>query len=253
MRLRLVHLYGDLMNLYGDRGNIMSLQRRCAWRQIELDVVEVSVGERVDPTATDLFFFGGGQDREQESVSRDLAAGNGDAIREAVENGAALLAVCGGYQLLGRFFRTSEGAEIQGTGLFDAHTVAGGTRMVGNLLIEGDVAGERRSLVGFENHSGRTYLGEGAAPLGRVIVGNGNNGQDHLEGARYRAAIGTYLHGPALPKNPWLTDWLILAALQRRLGENATLPDIDDTREVAAHRAVADRVRHDGNVRTSIR
>jgi CobQ-like glutamine amidotransferase family enzyme len=253
MRLRLVHLYGDLMNLYGDRGNILALQRRCAWRQIDLDVMEVTVGDLVDPAASDIFFFGGGQDREQETVSRDLAAGNGEAIREAIERGASLLAVCGGYQLLGRFFRTNEGVEIPGTGLFDAYTVAGGSRMVGNLLIEGDLAGERRSLVGFENHSGRTYLGEGAAPLGRVVVGNGNNGQDRLEGARYRAAIGTYLHGPALPKNPWLTDWLILAALQRHLGADAALPELDDRRELAAHGAVADRVRREGNVRTSIR
>lgn len=253
MRLRLVHLYGDLMNLYGDRGNIISFQRRCAWRHIELEVIELTVGDRVDPTASDIFFFGGGQDREQETVSRDLAAGNGEAIQEAVDGGAALLAVCGGYQLLGRFFRTSDGVQIPGTGLFDAYTVAGSSRMVGNLLIERDVGGERRSLVGFENHSGRTYLGEGAAPLGRVIVGSGNNGQDRLEGACYRAAIGTYLHGPALPKNPWLTDWLILAALHRHLGEDAALPALDDSREVAAHAAVADRVQREGNVRTSIR
>jgi lipid II isoglutaminyl synthase (glutamine-hydrolysing) len=273
MRLRLVHLYADLMNLYGDRGNILSLQRRCAWRQIDLDLTDVSVGDRVDPTASDIFFFGGGQDREQETVSRDLTAGNGEAIREAVDGGAALLAVCGGYQLLGRFFRTGDGVEIPGTGLFDSYTVAGGSRMVGNLLIEGDLgpaapspaaagegwgeghprSGERHTLVGFENHSGRTYLGEGTAPLGRVVVGNGNNGEDRLEGARYRAAIGTYLHGPALPKNPWLTDALILAALQRYLGPDAELPPLDDGRELLAHTAVVDRVRREGNVRTSIR
>lgn len=253
MRLRLVHLYGDLMNLYGDRGNIIALQRRCAWRNIELEVTEMTVGDRVDSAASDIFFFGGGQDREQETVSRDLAAGNGEAIQEAVEQGAALLSVCGGYQLLGRFFRTSEGVEIPGTGLLDAYTVAGASRMVGNLLIEGEIDGVRRTLVGFENHSGKTYVGDGAEPLGRVIVGNGNNGEDHFEGARYKAAIGTYLHGPALPKNPWLADWLIHAALRRRVGEGAELPPLDDSRELAANAAVTARVRRDGNVRTSIR
>lgn len=253
MRLQLVHLYGDLMNLYGDRGNIIALQRRCAWRDIDLDVTEVTVGDRVDPAASDIFFFGGGQDREQETVARDLAGGNGEAIQEAVEDGAALLSVCGGYQLLGRFFRTAEGIEIPGTGLLDAHTEAGASRMVGNLLVEGELDGERRALVGFENHSGRTYLGERAQPLGRVIVGSGNNGEDHFEGARYKAAIGTYLHGPALPKNPWLTDWLIRAAVRRRFGDGVQLPPLDDGRELAAHSAVAERVRRTGNVRTSIR
>jgi CobQ-like glutamine amidotransferase family enzyme len=252
MRLRLVHLYGDLMNLYGDRGNIIALRRRCAWRNIELELSEVSAGDRVDPHASDIFFFGGGQDREQETVSRDLATGSGAAIQEAVDNGAALLAICGGYQLLGRFFRTSEGVEIPGTGLFDAHTMAGARRMVGNLLIENGT-GFGATLVGFENHSGQTYLGPSAQPLGRVVVGNGNNGEDGTEGARYRAAVGTYLHGPVLPKNPALTDWLIHAGLQRRLGDGVELPALDDARELAAHAAVADRIRHEGNVRTSIR
>ena len=253
MRLRLVHLYGDLMNLYGDRGNIIAIQRRCAWRNIDLTVHEVTVGDRVDPAVSDIFFFGGGQDREQETVSRDLAAGNGEAIQESVEDGASLLSVCGGYQLLGRFFRTAEGVEIPGIGLFDAHTVAGSSRMVGNLLIEGEIEGVARTLVGFENHSGRTYVGEGAGALGRVVVGSGNNGEDQLEGARYKGAIGTYLHGPALPKNPWLTDWLILCALRRRLGADVTLPPLEDDRELEAHAAVTDRVRREGNVRTSIR
>ena len=251
-RLRLVHLYGDLMNLYGDRGNIIALQRRSAWRGIDLEVVDVSIGDQVDPATSDLFFFGGGQDREQETVSRDLRAGNGPAIRRAVEDGAALLAVCGGYQLLGHFFRSAEGAEIAGVGLFDAYTIAGPQRMVGNLLVQ-DALQNSRPLVGFENHSGRTYLGSGVDPLGQVLVGHGNNGQDQLEGARYRAAIGTYLHGPALPKNPWLADWLLLAALRRRLGPDATLPPLDDSAELTAHDRVAERVLRKGNVRTSIR
>jgi CobQ-like glutamine amidotransferase family enzyme len=252
VQLRLVHLYGDLMNLYGDRGNIIALQRRAAWRGIDLEVVDVTVGGSVNPASTDIFFFGGGQDREQETVSRDLQGGNGEAICRAVEDGAALLAVCGGYQLLGHFFRSGDGTEIPGVGLFDAHTVAGPRRMVGNLLA-GDALGSGHSLVGFENHSGRTYLGAAVEPLARVVAGHGNNGEDRLEGARYRAAIGTYLHGPALPKNPWLADWLLLAALRRRLGADALLEPLDDSAEAAAHDRVADRVLREGNVRTSIR
>jgi hypothetical protein len=251
--MRLIYLYGDLMNLYGDRGNIIALQRRCAWRGIDLEVFEVTTGDRIDPQSSDLFFFGGGQDREQSTVSEDLARGNGEAIQEAVEEGAALLAVCGGYQLLGHFFRTAEGVEIPGTGLFDAHTVAGSVRNVGNVVAESNLCDEPHTLVGFENHSGRTYLGEGIEPLARVIAGCGNNGEDSLEGARYRHAVGTYLHGPLLPKNPWLADWLILGALRRRLGPDVGLPPLDDERERMAHEAVRERVLRHGNVRTSIR
>jgi CobQ-like glutamine amidotransferase family enzyme len=277
MRLRLVYLYGDLMNLYGDRGNIITLQRRSAWRGIELGVEEVTVGDRVHPESSDLFFFGGGQDREQEAVSRDLMQGNGDAVCEAIEAGAALLAVCGGYQLLGHYFRTGDGVEIPGVGLFDAFTVAGPTRNVGNVIAQADIDGEVRPLVGFENHSGRTYVGAGqrdatrptdrvldasqnsreavtpTVALARVVVGQGNNGEDRTEGARYRNAVGTYLHGPVLPKNPWLADWLLLAALRRRAGPDATLAPLDDAQELAAHQAIARLVRQRGRVRTSIR
>jgi CobQ-like glutamine amidotransferase family enzyme len=276
MKLRLVYLYGDLMNLYGDRGNIITLQCRSAWRGIDLEVVEATVRDRIDPKSSDLFFFGGGQDREQEAVSRDLMQGNGEAVREAVEDGAALLAVCGGYQLLGHYFRTGEGVEIPGVGLFDAATIAGPARNVGNVVAEADFDGETRRLVGFENHSGRTYVGAAqpdstlrngplpgrplaaglgvpTVPLGRVIIGQGNNGADRTEGARYRNAVGTYLHGPVLPKNPWLADWLLLAALQRRVGPDATLAPLDDAQELAAHRSIVNLVRQRGRVRTSIR
>ena len=264
MQLQLVYLYGDLMNLYGDRGNIIALQRRCEWRSIELRVSEVSIGDHVDPASVDIFFFGGGQDAEQDVVSRDLATNTGEAIEEAVNDGAALLSVCGGYQLLGRFFRTSEGVEIPGTGLFDAYTVAGPTRNVGNVVAETTLDGQQHTIVGFENHSGRTYLGAtgsrsadlAAHPteaLARVVVGKGNNGEDGREGARYRGAIGTYLHGPLLPKNPWLSDWLILTALRRRLGEDASLDPLDDVIETEARAAVATRVLRKGNARTSIK
>jgi lipid II isoglutaminyl synthase (glutamine-hydrolysing) len=265
MQLELVYLYGDLMNLYGDRGNIIALQRRCEWRGIDLRVREITIGDGIDPAQSDLFFFGGGQDAEQGVVSRDLMTNTGEAIEEAVNDGAALLSVCGGYQLLGRFFRTSEGVEIPGTGLFDAYTVAGPTRNVGNVVAEAILDGQQHTIVGFENHSGRTYLGgepdasragtsaHPTEPLARIVVGRGNNGEDGLEGARYRGAIGTYLHGPILPKNPWLTDWLILTALRRRLGDDAALDPLDDRMETAARNAVAESVLRKGNARTSIR
>lgn len=253
MRLRLVHLYGDLMNLYGDRGNIIALQRRCAWRDIELEVAEVSIRDHLDPATSDLFFFGGGQDQEQDVVSRDLAQGTGEAIQEAVQDGASLLAVCGGYQLLGHYFRTSEGVDLPGTGLFDCHTEAGRHRNVGNVVAEADVDGGRQTLVGFENHSGRTYLAAGASPLATVRVGNGNNGEDQTEGIRWKHAVGTYLHGPILPKNPWLADWLIRGALRRRLGPDVSLAPLDDRVEQAAHATVMSTILRHGNVRTSIR
>jgi CobQ-like glutamine amidotransferase family enzyme len=254
MRLTVVYLYGELMNLYGDRGNILAIQRRCEWRGIGVELVHVGVGDRIDPGAADLLFFGGGQDVEQATVSRDLMAGNGSAIEEAVDAGAGLLAVCGGYQLLGRFFRTANGVEIPGSGLFDAFTVAGAARLVGNVVAEAEIDGRSETLVGFENHSGRTFVGAAAttAPLARVLVGGGNNGEDGAEGARRGTAIGTYLHGPVLPKNPWLTDWLILAALRRR-HQVEILDPLDDTLEIATNRALASRFKREGNVRTSIR
>lgn len=252
-RLRLVHLYADLMSLYGDRGNVLALQCRCAWRGISLETVEATLGDHLDPSDTDIVFFGGGQDREQEVVSRDLAEGIGEAVREAVEDGAALLAVCGGYQLLGHFFKTSDGVEIPGVGLFDLHTVAGPRRMVGDILVSAQLGNQDTSLVGFENHSGQTFLGANVEPLGRVLVGNGNNGGDRSEGVRYRNAIGTYLHGPVLPKNPDLADWLIHRALRRREGRDVHLAPLDDRVEIEAHTALAARIRKAGARRTSIR
>jgi len=265
--LRLVYLYGDLMNLYGDRGNILALQQRCAWRGIRLQVENVTIGDRFDPAATQLLFFGGGQDAEQAAISRDLAVRTGEAVEEAIQDGAALLAVCGGYQLLGRSFRTAEGVEIPGTGLFDAYTIAGSRRCVGDVVAEATLDGDRFPLVGFENHSGKTYLMPGGStapatdqagprrtvPLARVIVGSGNNGEDATEGARYLGAIGTYLHGPILPKNPWLADWLILTGLRRLIGPEATLAPLDDQLESAARDAFTERARRRRHTRTSIR
>jgi CobQ-like glutamine amidotransferase family enzyme len=244
--LRLVHLYPDLMSVYGDRGNVLALVRRAEWRGIDIQVSQLTVGDRLDPTEADLIFFGGGQDREQEVVSADFLRQKGEAVRQAVEEGAALLSVCGGYQLLGQSYTTVDGQELPGAGLFDVRSVPGPKRHIGNVLIETNLDGQPRTLVGFENHSGRTYLAPGVQPLGRAVVGAGNNGEDHTEGALFKGAIGCYLHGSLLPKNPWLADRLLIDALQHRRGEPVELEPLDDRLEIEAHLAVADRIRGAG-------
>ena len=210
------------MAIYGDRGNILTLTRRAEWRGIEARVDTVSAGDRLDPDRYDLIFFGGGQDAQQDIVAADLAGGKGDAVRAAIAGGAAALTVCGGYQLFGHYYRPHEGPELPGLGILDVHTVAGPTRFIGNVLAQSDDL-----LVGFENHSGRTYLGERAKPLATVIAGAGNNGEDRTEGAVQGKVIGTYLHGSLLPKNPWLADRLIGWALERRHGA-VSLSSLDD-------------------------
>ena len=239
--LRLAHLYPRLMNIYGDRGNILCLRRRCEARDIELVVEELDLGDPLDPAAYDLIFIGGGQDREQRRIAEDLAVGKGEALRKAAEGGVAMLAVCGGYQLFGRHYRTAAGDELPGAAVFDAWTVHPGE---GAHRCIGDVAArwEGSTLVGFENHGGRTYLGSGARPLARVERGFGNNGEDGSEGAVYRNAYGTYLHGSLLPKNPRFTDHLLRLALGRRYGDVELAP-LDDGVEAAAH-AAALRVAH---------
>jgi len=245
-RLRLIHLYPDLMSVYGDRGNVLTLVRRAEWRGIEVQLIELSVGDRLEPDEADLIFFGGGQDREQEVVSPDFLRQKAAAVRQAVDEGAALLSVCGGYQLLGQSYTTVDGQELPGAGLFDVRSVPGPRRHIGNVLIDTHLDGQRRTLVGFENHSGRTYLGRGVQPLGRAVVGAGNNGEDHTEGAVYQGAIGCYLHGSLLPKNPWLADRLLTIALCRRSGEPVELQPLDDRLEEDAHEAVAARIRGAG-------
>jgi len=241
LRINICHLYPDFMNLYGDRGNIIALYRRCFWHGLEVRVHNVSLRDDMEAADYDLFFMGGGQDREQSLIFRDLLD-RGPALVDAVNGGAALLAVCGGYQLLGRYYRTGTGEEMPGVGLFDAWTEAGKRRLIGNVVVRSSLAGVPRTIVGFENHSGRTYLGRGARPLGHMIRGGGNNGDDGTEGAVYRAAVGTYLHGSLLPKNAWLADWLIEQALRRRHGE-VSLPRLDDALEEAAHRAAIERAK----------
>jgi CobQ-like glutamine amidotransferase family enzyme len=244
--LRLVHLYPDLMSVYGDRGNVLALVRRAEWRGFAVRVEDLSVGDALDPDDVDLIFFGGGQDREQSVVSPDFLQQKGEAVREAVENGAALLSVCGGYQLLGTSYTTVDGQELPGAGLFLARSVPGPRRHIGNVLIETELDGVSRALVGFENHSGRTYLSPGVQPLGKTVVGAGNNGEDGTEGAVYLNAIGCYLHGSLLPKNPWLADWLLAAALRHRTKEPVTLAPLDDRLEDQAHQSVAARIRGAG-------
>lgn len=250
MQLTLVHLYPDLMNVYGDRGNVLALQRRCAWRGIELRVESVGIGDPLRPDICDLVFFGGGQDREQEVVSPDFVEHKGSAIRDAVEAGAVVLAVCGGYQLLGHSYTTVDGEELAGVGVFDVRSPPGSRRHIGNIVVRAELDGMAQTLVGFENHSGRTYLGPGCRPLGRVLIGSGNNGEDGTEGAVYREAHGCYMHGSLLPKNPWFADHLIGRALRRRYGPEAMLTPLDDRLEARAHEAVVRRARRLGAVRS---
>ncbi len=235
MELRVAHLYPDVMNLYGDRGNAIAIRARCARRGIGCTVRPVAIGDRFDPGDADLVLIGGGQDREQRRVAPDLLA-RGPALREAVEGGLPVLAVCGGFQLFGHRYVDHEGGSIPGIGVFDAETRHPGPaadRCIGDIVVEtrfGEVAG-------FENHGGRTYLAPGQEPFGRVRLGYGNNGEDGTEGAVRGNAIGTYLHGSLLPKNPVLADWLILAGLRRRYGPAVELAPLDDSAEERAHAA----------------
>lgn len=252
MKLTICHLYADLMNIYGDRGNIIAVSQRARWRGIEVEVVSVSLGSVLDPERCDVLFFGGGQDKEQFLVAGDFREVQAPKVHKFVEGGGVLLSVCGGYQLLGKYFRTHTGKTLDGIGLFDAWTVAGDKRCIGNVIVETDFTGVRRTLVGFENHSGKTYLGPGCRPLGKSLVGFGNNGEDGFEGAIYRNAYGCYLHGSLLPKNPWFTDHLLLTALRRRYGPGVELAPLDDSLEQRAHEAVAARIRKLGKIDTGV-
>jgi lipid II isoglutaminyl synthase (glutamine-hydrolysing) len=246
LKLVLGHLYPEYLNIYADRGNMAVLERRAAWRGIELDYRPISVGDAVRAGEHDLLYIGGGQDREQALIAGDLAA-KAEGIAEAVAEGSALLAVCGGYQLLGRFYRDRSGAELPGTGLLPVHTIAGNRRMIGDVLLECELDhGEPKTLAGFENHAGKTFLDGGAAPLGRVVAGFGNNGEDGFEGCRVGRVVGTYLHGPLLPRNSWFADWLLEQALAHRLGEPPALEPLPDDFEPDAHRVSAERARSRG-------
>ena len=250
MRIRVGHLYPEYLNIYADRGNIAVLARRAALRGYELEVSAVSLGDALEPEAHDLIYIGGGQDREQSLIASDLAA-KGDAIRAAVDGGTAVLGVCGGYQLLGRGYRGRDGSFMPGAGLFGHETVAGTTRMIGDVLLACELTpGERHPLAGFENHAGRTLLDVGVEPLGRVVHGFGNDGESGFEGARVGRAVGTYLHGPLLPRNPWFADWLLTHALGHATGgDPPQLEPLADELETEAFRVAAERARTRGGRR----
>ncbi|HEU5367685.1 MAG TPA: hypothetical protein VFU69_04445 [Ktedonobacterales bacterium] len=234
MTLRICHLYPTLLSVAGDRGNLFSIQRRCDWRGIKTEVREVEVGEMVDFSQYDLILSHGGADREMQLASRDIAQ-KGQALRDAVEAGTAFLAVCAAYQLLGHEYKPFVGEPLPGIGLLDLRTEGSSERFMTHLAMECDFTGQKQVMVGFENHSGRTYLGPNAQPMGKVVAGWGNNGKDGYEGAMYKHVYGTYLHGPVLPKNPWFTDYLIKIGLEHRYGGPIDLPALDDQAEQAAH------------------
>jgi lipid II isoglutaminyl synthase (glutamine-hydrolysing) len=236
LELRLLWLYPDHMNIYADRGNIAVLERRCEWRGIRFSLATAGPGDRLDPAGHDLLYVGGGQDRDQALVAHDLVETKRETIEHAIAQGAALLAVCGGYQLLGHSYELPDGSSLPGLGIVDLRTVREpGRRLIGNVVIETDLGDGPRRLAGFENHGGRTYLGDGERPLGRVIAGFGNNGKDRHEGVRRGKLVGTYLHGPLLPKNAWLADTLIEWSLASRYGEEPALRPLDDGLEDRAH------------------
>jgi lipid II isoglutaminyl synthase (glutamine-hydrolysing) len=246
MTIRVAHLYPEYLNIYADRGNIAVLSSRARWRGIELEVEAVSLGDELRPGEHDLLYIGGGQDREQALIAPDLET-RGGAIREAVDGGVAVLAVCGGYQLLGRFYRGRDGGELPGAGLFPLETVAGERRMIGDCLLECELEpGVPQTIAGFENHAGVTRLDAGAEALGRVVAGFGNDGESGFEGVRVANAIGTYLHGPLLPRNAWLADWILERALQHRTGDLRELDPLADELEASAHTVAAARARSRG-------
>lgn len=260
MKLTIGYLYGDIMNIYGDTGNIIALQKRCQWRGIEVEKKLKGLKEKIKTGEIDLYFFGGGQDQQQELVAKDLMeSGKGKVIKSDVERGVPLLSICGGYQLLGDYYQPHQGPKLEGIGIFPAYTVAGNTRMIGNIVVRVQGSGDREqqiktepepcnlypvtSLVGFENHSGQTFLKEEAVPLGQVIKGHGNNGQDGTEGCIYKNAIGCYMHGSLLPKNPQLADWLIQKALEVKYGKEIALQPLDDSLETQAHNFIVSKLK----------
>lgn len=232
MKLIVGYLYGDLMNIYGDTGNIITLKKRAVWRGIEVTVKMLSTGQKIKQNEADIFFFGGGQDQTQELVAKDLAVtGKGKVIKLEVERGIPLLSICGGYQLLGEYYKPHNNPKLPGAGIFLAYTEASFDRMIGNIVIESMFG----KLVGFENHSGKTYLTKKATPLGMIVKGFGNNGEDQSEGCIYKNAVGCYMHGSLLPKNPKIADWLLQKALEVKYGKKIELKPLDDTLELKAH------------------
>ena len=241
MELKICHMYPDVLNLYGDRGNILCMDRRLAWRGIGCEVTKLPIGSQARLSDYDLVFIGGGQDFEQQVLLEDLHRGKDREIRAAVEDGMPFLTICGGYQMLGAYYETYDGQRCDFIGALDLYTVGSRERMIGNYKFELAPESGGSIVVGFENHSGKTRLGSGLQPLGTVLAGYGNNGEDTTEGARYKNVFGTYSHGPLLPKNPAFCDFILLTALQRKYGA-AELAPLDDAAEIAAHDAMAARL-----------
>lgn len=235
LKLKLLHLYPLFLNLYGDIGNVLAIQKRCEWRNIELEISQVNLNDKIEE-GTDIYFIGGGQDRQQVEVSKELQT-HKSILTAEYHNDAVFLGICGGYQLLGEYYQPHNAERLEGIGLLDAYTVAGETRFIGNVTAEANYLSPT-TLVGFENHSGLTYLNGDTKPIATVLTGKGNNGQDKTEGARSRNAFGTYLHGSFLPKNPHFTDYLIKLALRKKYKDDFELDHLDDSLEFNAHNAV---------------
>ena len=241
MELNICHLYPDILNLYGDRGNVLCLQKRLEWRGISCNVDGISIGQKLDASKYDLFFIGGGQDFEQGVLLEDLKGEKTVQIKAAIEDEKTFLAICGGYQILGNYYKTWDGNQCDFIGALDLYTVGQKDRMIGNYMYEcDDLPGE--VVVGFENHSGATFLGDSLRPIGKVLYGHGNNGKDGYEGVRYKNVYGTYSHGCLLPKNPAIADMLLKWALQRKY-PNVTLGALEDLFETSAHSYMENRLR----------
>ncbi len=253
--LNICHLYPDLLNLYGDRGNIIALTKRAQWRDINISISNISIGDVFDPGKYDIIFLGGGQDYEQEIIQNDLLKNKASGIKEGIEGNRVFLCICGGYQLLGKYYRTSEGTEIELLGVLDLYTIADKKRMIGNIVIECEFLKSETSngtLVGFENHSGKTYHGPTLKPLGKVLKGFGNNGKDGFEGAIYKNVYCSYLHGSLLPKNPVFTDYLISLAIFRKYGETLLPKTIDNEIENHAHNSMVSKILGNNNKRYNL-
>ena len=246
MELNICHLYPDILNLYGDRGNIITMKRRLEDRGIKVNIDECSIGQPLNADKYDIFFIGGGQDFEQEVLLRDLSSGKAQDIRTAVEEEKTFLAICGGYQMLGEYYKTWDGVQLDFIGAIGVHTIGAKERMIGNYMFRTTPESGDTVVVGFENHSGKTYLSEQVAPLGMMLSGNGNNGEDKTEGARYKNVFGTYSHGSLLPKNPVLCDFVLQTALNHRYDGAEPLAPLDDTLELNAHRYMQERLSHNG-------
>ena len=241
MELKICHLYPDLLNLYGDQGNVVTLAHRSKKRGITVTVKGVPLGERISFADYDLFFIGGGQDADQLLLLDEIRGWRGAEIKAAIEDGKVFLAICGGYQLLGHYYKTWDGKEMDFIGALDLYSVGAKERMIGDYMFQWDEPEEPLKIVGFENHSAKTKLGPAVRPFGTVLSGYGNNGEDGTEGARYKNTFATYSHGPLLPKNPKLADWLIRLALEQKYGE-AKLAPLDDTLENKAHQFMVSRL-----------